>query len=83
MVDYFKPKKVLLFGFNFYQGKMIRNYSTQEHVLNEELISLRKTGKYLIKNFHKLCKSFNHIKFYRFDENEIGKISNLIQINIY
>tara|TARA_B100001027_G_C16256625_1_gene327288 strand:- start:19 stop:735 length:717 start_codon:yes stop_codon:yes gene_type:complete len=81
MVDYFKPQKVLLFGFNFYQGEMIRNYSSQEHILKEELISLKKTGKNLVKNFQKLCKSYKHIKFYRFDDNEIEKISNLTQIN--
>lgn len=83
MIDYFKPKKVFLFGFNFYNGDMIRKYSSQELLLYEkELPHLRKVSKTLIQNFLKLCNVFQNIDFYHFDNTKIEKLTNLIQVNI-
>ena len=82
MVDYFKPERVLLFGFNFYQNKMIREYLPHEKELNEELIALKIAGLKLKNNFLKLCNSFQKIKFYHYDECEIEKLTNLYFVNI-
>lgn len=78
MIDCFKPKRVLLFGFNFYQSNMINNYFSNS--INEDLNILRRMGKKLIQNFLKLCNSFNKIEFQRFDDNNIDNVHNLIQI---
>jgi len=82
MVDYFQPKRVLLFGFNFYQNKMIREYLPHEKELNEELTALKIAGLKLKTNFLQLCNSFPKINFYHYDENEIEKLANLYFINI-
>ena len=82
MIDFFKPKRVLLFGFNFYQNNMIRDYLPQEDIYNEELIILKSAGKKLKKNFIKLCNSFKNIEFYHYDVTKIEKLPNLIFMNI-
>ena len=82
MIDVFKPKKVLLFGFNFYQSNMIRNYLPQESVYNEELVELKIAGINLKKNFLKLCDSFKNIEFEHYDDTKIDEIPNLKFINI-
>jgi hypothetical protein len=83
MIDTFKPKKVFLFGFNFYHGDMIQKYSSQELLLYEkELPHLRKVSKTLIQNFLELCNDFQNIDFYHFDNIKIEKLTNLIQVNI-
>ena len=81
MIDYFKPKKVHMFGFGFYQTKMIVDYSPQD-VRYRELLALKKAGIFLIDNFILICKQYKKIIFYRYDDNQIKKISNLKQINI-
>lgn len=81
MIDYFKPKKVHMFGFNFYQTKMIKDYSPQDPRFHE-LLTLKKAGNLLIDNFIVICKLYKNIIFYRYDDNQIKKISNLKQINI-
>jgi hypothetical protein len=77
MIDYFKPKKVYLFGFNFYHGDMIRDLS-QGYTIDE---STRTSSQKLTKNFQQLCNSFKTVKFYRYDDVEIDKLPNLIHIN--
>lgn len=78
MIDHFKPKKVLLFGFNFYHSEMIRNTS-QRFTINE---SIRTSPQQLLKNFLKLCNLFKDINFIRYDEIEIDKLPNLVHISI-
>lgn len=82
MIDLFNPKRVLLFGFNFYQNKMIRNYLPQENVYSKELIALKKEGENLKNNFLKLCKYFKKIEFYHYDEIKLEELPNLNFINI-
>lgn len=80
MINYFKPKRVLLFGFNFYQSKMISNSSFSNSV-NEDSTVLRKAGVKLIQNFIHICNLFNNIEFQRYDDTQIENVSNLKQIN--
>ena len=61
MINYFKPKRVLLFGFNFYQSKMISNSSFSKSV-NEDS-TVWKAGVKLIQNFIHICNLFNNINF--------------------
>ena len=70
MINYFKPKRVLLFGFNFYQSKMISNSSFSNSV-NEDSTVLRKAGAKLIQNFIHICNLFNNIEFQRYDDTQI------------
>jgi len=77
MIDYFKPKNVLLFGFNFYLGDMIRDTS-QGFTIDE---STRTSPQKINENFLKLCNSFKNIQFYRYDDVEIDKLPNLIHMS--
>lgn len=77
MIDHFNPKKVFLFGFNFYKGEMIRDTS-EVFTINERL---RTSPQKFSNNFQKLCNIFNETKFYRYDEVEIKKIPNLVHVS--
>ena len=77
MIDHFKPKRIILFGFNFYQGEMIKDTS-QKFTIGE---SKRTSRQELCDNFQKLCNSHKNIEFYRYDEIEMYKLSNLFHIS--
>ena len=82
MIDYFKPKRILLFGFNFYQNNTIRDYLPQEDSYNEQLIILKSEGNKLKKNFLSICKYFKNTEFYHYDDTKIEILPNLNFINI-